>query len=152
LICTVFDFIDALDIFHENDLFSRVEAIMTEIWSNFRPPINDEKDWLCFVYGKKEADRLINNTYEARNKITGGGQGMTSYIRKIRREEKLNEINKRVDVINEKITEIINHMDWIRESYSTTINIHRNLLKNVFETIFPEFFVDLHVPRFGLKR
>jgi hypothetical protein len=77
---------------------------------------------------------------------------MTSYIRKIRREEKLNEINKRVDVINEKITEIINHMDWIRESYSTTINIHRNLLKNVFETIFPEFFVDLHVPRFGLKR
>jgi hypothetical protein len=72
LICTVFDFIDALDIFHENDLFSRVEAIMTEIWSNFRPPINDEKDWLCFVYGKKEADRLINNTYEARNKITGG--------------------------------------------------------------------------------
>lgn len=149
---SVFDFIAALDIFHDNNLFSRVEAIMTEIWSNIRPPTDDEKDWLCFVYGKKEADRLINNAYEARNKITGG-QGVTSYIRKIRREDKtkLNEINKRVDIINEKIIEIINHMDWIRESYSMTIDIHEDLLKNIFETIYPDFFVDLHVPRFGLK-
>ncbi|MGC1133797.1 MAG: hypothetical protein WA941_13305 [Nitrososphaeraceae archaeon] len=78
---------------------------------------------------------------------------MTSYIRKIRREDKtkLNEINKRVDVINEKIIEIINHMNWIRESYSMTIDIHEDLLKNIFETIFPDFFIDLHVRRFGLK-
>lgn len=140
-----------MDIFHNNDLFSRVESIMIEIRSNFRPPTDDEKDWLYFVYGNKEADRLINNAYGARNKITGG-QGMTSYIRKIRRDDKtkLNEINKRVDVINEKITEIVNHMDGVRESYSTAIDIHRNLLKNIFETIFPDFFVDLHVPRFDL--
>lgn len=150
----IFDFMAALDldIIHNNDLFSRVDSIMTEIWSNIRPPTDDEKDWLCFLHGKKEADRLINNAYEARNKITGG-QGMTSYIRKIRREDKtkLNEINKRVDVINEKIIEIINHMDWIRESYITTIDIHGDLLKNIFETIFPDFFIDLHVRRFGLK-
>lgn len=62
---------------------------------------------------------------------------------------KLNEINKRVDAISEKSTEIVNHMDCVRESYKTTIDIHGNLLKNIFETIFPDFFVDLKVPRFG---
>lgn len=151
---SIFDFMAALDldIIHNNDLFSRVDSIMVEIWSNFRPPTDDEKDWLYFVYGKREADRLINNVHDARKKITGD-QAMASYIRRIRREDKtkLNEINKRVDVINEKITELINHMDWIRESYSTTIDIHRNLLKNIFETIFPDFFIGLHVTRFGLK-
>jgi aminoglycoside phosphotransferase (APT) family kinase protein len=147
---SIFDIMAALDIFHDNALFSRVESIMTEIWSNFRPPTDGEKQWLYFIYGEREGDRLINNAHEARNKITGG-QGMISYIHKIRRVDKtkLNEINKRVDVINEKITEIVNQMAWIRESYSTTIDNHRNLLKNIFETIFPDFFVDLKVPRFG---
>ena len=142
---SIFDFMAALDldIIHNDDLFSRVDSIMIEIWSNFRPPTDYEKDWLCFVYGKKEADRLINNAHEARNKNTGG-QGMTSYIRKIRREDKtkLNEINRRVDVVNEKIIELVNHMDWIRESYSMTIDIHEDLLKNIFETIFPDFFLE----------
>jgi hypothetical protein len=148
---SIFDFMAALDM-DDNDLFSRIESIMTEIWSNFRPPTEDEKQWLDFVYGKREADRLINNAYNARKEITRG-QDMNSYIRKIRRDDKmkLNEINKRVDVINEKITEIINHMDWVRESYSTTVDIQGILLKNIFETIFPDFFVDLHLPRFGLK-
>ena len=125
---------------------------MIEIWSNFRPPTDDEKDWLYFVYGKKEADRLINNVHDARKKITGD-QAMTSYIRKIRREDKtkLNEINKRVDVINEKITEIINHMDWIRESYSTTIDIHRNLLK-IYSRQYSQIFLLIYMlRRFGLK-
>ena len=78
---------------------------------------------------------------------------MKLYINKIRRNDKtkLDEINKRVDVINEKITEIVNHIDCIRESYRMTIDMRENLLKNIFETIFPDFFVDLHVPRFGLK-
>lgn len=151
---SIFDFMAALDldITHNNDLFNRVESIMTEIWSSFRPPTYDEKQWLYFLYGKREADRLINNAYESRNKITGG-QGMASYIRRIRREDKtkLSEINKRVDVINEKIIEIVNHMDWIRESYITTIDIHGDILKNIFETIFPDFFGDLYVQRFGLK-
>lgn len=149
---SIFDFIAALDIFHDDDLLSRVESIMTEIWSNFRPPTDDERDWLCFVYGNKEADRLINNAYNARIKITKG-ENMKLYIHKISRNDKmkLDEINNRVDVINEKITEIVNHLDWVQESYRTTIDIHRNLLKNIFETIFPDFFVDLHVPRFGLK-
>jgi hypothetical protein len=149
---SIFDFIAALDIFHDDDLFSRVKAIMTEIWSNFRSPTDNERDWLYFVYGNKEADRLLNNAYEARNKITGG-QGMTSYIRKIRREDKtkLNEINKRVDAINEKVTEIVNHLDWVQETYRTTKDIPRDLLKNIFETIYPDFFVGLHLPRFGHK-
>jgi hypothetical protein len=143
---SVFDFMFAIN---NEDPFARVISVMTEIWSNFRPPTNDEKKWLYFVYGNKEADRLINNAHEARVKITGG-QGMTSYIRKIRRDDKmkLNELNKSVDVINEKIAEIVSHMDSIREAYSTTINIHKDLLENILETIFPEFFVDLQVPRF----
>jgi hypothetical protein len=147
---SIFDILAALDIFHDNFLFSRVESIMIEIWSNFRPPTDGEKQWLYFVYGNKEADRLINNAHDARNKIIGG-QGKNSYIRKIIRDDKtkLDEINKTVDVINEKITEIVNQMVWIREFYSTTIDNHRNLLKNIFETTFPDFFVDLKVPRFG---
>ena len=148
---SIFDLMAALDM-DDKDLFSRIESIMIEIWSNFRPPTEDEKQWLDFVYGKREADRLINNAYGARKEITGG-QDMNSYTRKIRKDDKmkLDEINKRVDAINEKITETVNHMEWIRESYGTTINIHRELLKNIFESIFPDFFVDLKGPRFGLK-
>ena len=126
---------------------------MTEIWSNFRPPTNDEKDWLYFVYGPKEADRLINNTYNARNKITKG-ENMKLYIHKISRNDKmkLDEINKRVDEINDRVTEIVNHLDWVQESYRITIDIDRNLLKNIFETIYPDFFVGLNLPRFGPQK
>jgi hypothetical protein len=139
---SVFDFMFAIN---NEDPFARVISVMTEIWFNFRRPTYDELKWLHFVYGEREADKLINKAYEARNKITGG-QGMTSYIREIKRYDKmkLNEINKSVDVINEKIAEIVSHMDSVREAYSTTINIHKDLLENIHETIFPDFFVNLH--------
>jgi hypothetical protein len=142
---SVFDLMFAIN---NEDPFTRVISVMTEIWSNFRPPTDDEIKWLRFLYGK-DADLLINNAYQARNK-TSGGQGMNSYIHEIKRYDKmkLNEINKSVDVINKKIAEIVSHMDWVRESYSTTIDTHKDLLENILEIIFPDFFVDLHVPRF----
>jgi hypothetical protein len=150
---SIFDFMAALDTFQlDNYLFSKIESIMIEIWSNFRPLTDDEKQWLYFVYGNKEADRLINRAYESRIKITGG-QAMNSYIRKTRRDNKmeLDKINRRVDAINEKITEIVNRMEGVQELYRITVDRHKSLLKNLFEIIFPDFFVDLHVPRFGLK-
>jgi len=150
---SIFDFMAGLDIFQDdNYLFSKIESIMIEIWSNFRPRTDDEKKWLYFLYGNKEADRLINSAYESRIKITGG-QAMNSYIRKTRRDNKmeLDKINKRVDVINEKITEIVNCMEEVQELYRITVDRHKSLVKNIFEIIFPDFFVDLHISRFGLK-
>jgi hypothetical protein len=149
---SIFDLMFGLRTLNGYDIFDKIESIMKEAWSRFRPPTESEKNWLYFVFGNKEADRLINNAYDSRNKITNG-ESMKSYISKIRRndKDKLIEIDKKIDRINEEINEIRDHIAWIQESYKTTINRHKILISNIFEIVYPEFFVNLSLEKFGVK-
>lgn len=126
---------------------------MKDIWSSFRPPTPDEENWLHFVYGKKEADQCINDAHYSRDKIANG-ESMNSYISRIRisNKEKLNEINSRIDAINKEITKIKDGMTWIHESYGATVNRHEILLKNIYETVYPDFFANLILEKFSVKK
>lgn len=135
------------------DLFDKLESVMKEVWSGFRQPTEDEKTWLYFVHGAKEADQLINSAYESRKKITDG-ESMNSYVSRIRRndKEKLRMMNARIDAINKEITKVKDDMAWIQESYGTSVHRHQILLNNIYETIYPEFFANLSLDRFGVKK
>jgi hypothetical protein len=119
---SLFDFMFDLHLLNSHDIFDKIESVMKDIWSRFRPPTEDEKSWLYFVYGNKEADQLINDAHESRNKITN------------------REINKKVVEINAEITRIVDYMKWVQESYKTTIDKHDTLLRNIYEIIYPGFF------------
>lgn len=146
---SLFNIMFALHSLAGYDVFNKIESIMTEIWSNVRPPADDEKNWLYFIYGNKEADRIINNAYESRNKITNG-ESMKSYISKIRRNDKvkLGGLNKKMVDINEEITRVVDFMKWIQESYITTIDRHKTLLKNIYEIVYPDFFSKMNFETF----
>lgn len=146
---SLFDFMFALHSLNGYDIFDKIESIMTEIWYKFRPPTETEMSWLYFVYGDKEADRTINNAYESRKEITNG-ESIKSYISKIRRNDKakLDEINKKVVEINEQIMRVVDHMKWIQESYKTTVDRHKTLLKNILEIIYPNFFSKMELKTF----
>jgi hypothetical protein len=152
---SVFDFMFGLRTLNGYNLFDKMESVMNDIWSGFRPPTEAEKTWLYFVYSNREADQLspadqlIINTHDSRNKITNG-ESMKSYISKIRRndKEKLLEINKKIDRINKEINEIKDHMTWIQDSYKTTINKHKTLINNILEIVYPEFFAAVSLDRF----
>jgi hypothetical protein len=150
---SIFDFMFCLHSLIDYDIFDKIESIMKDIWSSVRPPTPDEKDWLYFIYGEKEADRLINDAHDSRYKITNG-ESMKSYISRITRnnKEKLNEMNNRIDAINKEITKIKDDISWIQESYRATIDRHQVLINNIYETVYPRFFANLTLEKFGVKR
>jgi hypothetical protein len=119
---SMFDIMFGLRTLRGYDIFDKIVSIMKDVWSWVRPPTEDEKTWLYFVYGDKEADQLINSAHDSRKKITNG-ESKKSYISKMRRndKEKLIEIDKKIDRINEEINEIRDHIAWIQESYKTTV-------------------------------
>jgi hypothetical protein len=154
---SIFDLMFGLRTLNDYNIFNKIESIMKDIWSRFRPPTEAEKTWLYFIYGNKEADQLspadqlIINAHDSRNKITNG-ESMKSYFSKIRRNDKEKlEIDKKIDRINEEINEIKDHMAWIQESYKATINKHKTLINNISEIVYPKFFAALSLERFGEK-
>jgi hypothetical protein len=149
---SIFDLMFDLRSLNGYDIFDKIESLMIEIWFNFREPTEDEKDWLHFVYGKREADRLINDAHDSRYKITNG-ESMNSYFSRIIRnnKEKLTEINNRIDAINMEIIKIKDFIAWIQESNKAIVNRHQILLKDIFEIVYPKFFANLTLERFGVK-
>jgi hypothetical protein len=148
---SIFDIMFGLRTLNGYDIFDKIESIMKDIWSRFRPPTESEKTWLYFVFGHKEADQLIINAHDSRDKITNG-ESMKSYISKIRRndKEKLAKINKKIELINEEINEINDHITWVQESYKATINKHKTLINNMLEIVYPEFFATISLDRFSV--
>ena len=150
---SIFDFMFGLRSLIDYEIFDKIESVMREIWFNVRPPTPEEKDWLYFIYGKQEADRLINDAHDSRYKITNG-ESMNAYISRINRndKEKLNEMNNRIHTINKEITKIKHDMMLTQESYTATIDRHQLLLNNIYETVYPKFFANLAVEKFGKRR
>jgi hypothetical protein len=135
---------------NSQDFFNRIEQVMRKIWFNYRHPTDDEKKWLDFIYGNKEAARIISDAYEARRKIFGG-KNLKAFVKTIVINDKmrLESMNKRIDEINEEIKNIQQDMQITREVYKTHIEQHETFLNNIFETVYPGFFSSLRVPRFS---
>ena len=150
---SIFDFIFDIHALIGYDIFDKIESVMKDIWSGVRPPTEDEKNWLYFIYGKREADRLINDAHDSRHKITNG-ESMNAYISRINRndKEKLNEMNNRILTINKGITKIKDDMAQTQELNRATINTHQILLNNIYETVYPKFFANLTVEKFRKRR
>ena len=150
---SIFNFMFGLRSLMDYDIFDKIESVMKDIWSSVRAPTPVEKDWLYFVYGKKEADRLINDAHDSRYKITNG-KSMNSFISKINRDdkEKLRKMNNRIDAMNNEITKIKDDMGWIQKSYEAALNEHQIILNNIYETVYPKFFANLTLEKFGVKK
>lgn len=52
---SLFDLMSALHSLNGYDVFDKIESIMIEIWSKHRPPTDDEKNWLYFIFGNKDS-------------------------------------------------------------------------------------------------
>jgi hypothetical protein len=132
-------------LFFLEDLFTDyVMPVLRTIWKYIRNPTLEERGWLTLLEGEIRADKIIIDENEHRRerengirRTAGGVEIEANWLRRKKKIEKLNEIESRVNSMQEELNNFM-------KTYEFIINKHKPL-QHIFEIMFPEFLQRLEL-------